>query len=233
MTWKTHLIGGAQAGLLTIFALKCGSDYMESLIVGSSAMLGSLLPDLDQPKSKLSRSDLLVGLISHLTAKFTKHRGFTHTVPGAALFGGIFYLLAVMQGGGKGGLYAFFVALAALVLLHASDSPLKPLAGFIAAAIYITGPSVAELITESGLTVDLGSRSALLCAVGIFAGALSHIFYDSFNKGGVPALWPLSQKNYRIMDIKTNMAGEFWFIAVQIVVLGLMMAAWIMKSVMS
>ena len=224
MTWKAHLIGGAQAGLRAIAALKCGSDYTESLIVGSSAVLGSLLPDLDQPKSKLSRSDVLVGLISHLTAKFTKHRGFTHTLPGAALFGGIFYLLAMLQGGGAGGLYAFFAALAVFVILHATDSPIKPLAGCFAAAIYIAGPQIAELITESGLSVDLGRRSAMLCALGVFAGSLSHIWYDFFNKGGVPLLWPISKKNYRLMEIKTNTAGEFWFITVQIIIMGLMFA---------
>lgn len=224
MTWKAHLIGGAQAGLLTIAALKCGSDYTETLIVGSSAVLGSLLSDLDQPKSKLSRSDVFVGLISHLTAKFTKHRGFTHTVPGAALFGGIFYLLSMLQGGGAEGLYAFFAALAVFVILHASDSPIKPLAGCISAAIYLSGPQIAGLITESGLSVDLGRRSAMLCALGVFAGSLSHIWYDFFNKGGVPLLWPISKKNYRLMEIKTNTAGEFWFITVQIIIMGLMFA---------
>lgn len=225
MTWKTHLIGGAQAGLLTIAAIKCGSDYTESLIVGSAAVLGSLLPDLDQPKSKLSRSDLLVGLVAHLiTPRFTQHRGFTHTIPGATLIGGSFYLLSMLQGGGAEGLYAFFAALAVFVILHASDSPIKPLAGCISAAIYLSGPQIADLITESGLSVDLGKRSAMLCALGVFAGSLSHIWYDFFNKGGVPLLWPISKKNYRLMEIKTNTAGEFWFITVQIIIMGLMFA---------
>lgn len=45
-----------------------------------------------------------------------------------------------------------------------------------------------------------------------------------FNKGGVPLLWPISKKNYRLMEIKTNTAGEFWFITVQIIIMGLMFA---------
>ena len=45
---------------------------------------------------------------------------------------------------------------------------------------------------------------------------------DTANKGGVAWLWPLSGKKIKMLSIKTNTIGELWFIAFQIVVLGLL-----------
>ena len=193
MTYKTHLIGGAQAGLLT--SMVVGGSYTESVLIVSAAMLGSVLPDLDQPKSKLCQSDVLVGLLSLAISRITKHRGFTHTLPGAALLGVPFYVLAVFQGGRSDteGLFALLSAFVIFVLI------------------------------DAGLDLAGDSRLAMTMTVSVIAGAISHIFYDAFNKGGVPILWPVTKRNFRLMEIRTNTAGEFWFIVLQIILLGLML----------
>lgn len=223
MTYKTHLIGGAQAGLLA--AMCTSSSYTESALIVSAAMLGSVLPDMDQPKSKLCQSDLLVGALSLVTSKLTKHRGFTHTLPGAAMFGAPFYALSVLQGGRSDteGLIALISAFAIFVLLHATGSVFRPLAGCISVAVYAAGPEIAAAITGAGFALASDNRFAVLMAVSVAAGAVSHVFYDAFNKGGVPVLWPLTKRKFRLMEIRTNTAGEFWFIVLQIILLGLML----------
>ena len=232
MTWKTHIIGGAIAGIAVCAASE--STYAESALIMSASVLGSVLPDIDQPNSKICRSDSFVGLISFITSKFTKHRGFTHTIIGAALFGAIFYALAIvevamLQGGTQESLISFIAAYLVFILLHATGSPLKPLAGWLALAAYAAGPMIADMMVENSLTLGIDRRAALLVACGVTAGALSHVIFDAFNKGGVPILFPLSGKNYRIMEIRTNTVGEFWFIMIQICIFGVMLAVWGMQ----
>ena len=224
MTWKAHILGGAQAGLITIAVT--GSDYKESAVIMSAAVLGSVLPDIDS-KSKLGRSDALVEILSYITSRFTSHRGITHTVLGAAMLAAVFYGLAMLpRGGAEEGLIAFFSAYAVFIVLHATSSPLKPLAGFLAVAVYALGPTLAAIIADNNIPVYVCSRTAMLCSAGIFAGCLSHMVYDSCTKGGVKWLWPVSRKDFKIMEIKTNTVGEFWFMVVQILILGLMLALW-------
>ena len=79
MTYKTHLIGGATIGL-AIAQLYPGTVMDTSLLIGTS-MLGSVLPDIDHNRSKLAQGDAVVGIAATAVSKFTKHRGFTHTIP--------------------------------------------------------------------------------------------------------------------------------------------------------
>lgn len=230
MTWKTHLIGGAQAGIVVCAA--SGATQTETVAIISASLLGSVLPDLDQPKSKLAQSDILVHVLSAVISKFTKHRGFTHTVFGAALFSVIFFALAMIQKGTEESLIAFFAAFFVFVLLHGTGSPFKPLAGVVAVVVYMSGPVISDLINEIDLSISVEDQAARLCAIGVFAGALTHILYDGFNRGGVPVLFPISRQNYRLMDIRTNTAGEFWFIAVQIVIMGVMLSLWGMRVIL-
>lgn len=224
MTWKTHLIGGSIAGVVVSAA--AGTDYMESALIMSASMLGSVLPDIDQPNSRLSRSDSLIGLIAFVTSRFARHRGFTHTLIGAAVFGAIFYALSMLQGGTVESLVSFLTAYAVFIVLHATGSPLRPLAGWLALAAYAAGPAISDFLIERNLTLAIDIKTAVLVSCSIFAGALSHILYDCFNKGGVRFLYPFSRRNFRLMEIKTNTSGEFWFVASQIVILGIILAWW-------
>ena len=222
MTWKTHLIGGAQVGVILAAAL--GGDATNSAVVVSCSMLGSVLPDIDHPGSKLARSDGLVRLSSGLISKVTKHRGFTHTLPGAAVFAVVFFLLAMLRSE-KEGLVSFFAALAIFLAFHLTGDALRYLAGWFAAGIYLFGPCVAEAYASHSLDFGLDKHAAYLCAVGIFAGCLVHIAYDCFNKGGVMLLYPLSRKTFSLAGIKTNTAGEAGFAMIQVLILAVLIAA--------
>ena len=95
MTWKTHIIGGVQSGV--ILAGAYGGKPAESSLLIGAAVLGSLLPDIDHEKGKLAQSDAIAGLAAKTVCRFTKHRGFTHTVPGAALFAAATYGLMMFN----------------------------------------------------------------------------------------------------------------------------------------
>jgi membrane-bound metal-dependent hydrolase YbcI (DUF457 family) len=221
MTWKTHMIGGAQAGIIA--ACMAGTDAIGTGVLISSAVLGSVLPDIDQPGSRIARSDSLTGLVSHAVASLTKHRGFTHTLPGAALMALAFYALAMFRTEEES-LTAFFAAAAVFILLHLAGGIFSRLAGWTAALAYTAGPQIAQALSQHSVHFSPDEHSARLCAVGIFAGCISHIAYDAFNKGGVMLLYPLSRKTFRLLNIKTNTPGEFFFAAAQVMVLSVILA---------
>lgn len=215
------MIGGIQAG--TLLSAAADGGPMSFALIISCAALGSVLPDIDHAGSKLSRSDGFIGFVSGLLSKMTKHRGFTHTVPGAFVMAAAFYMLAMFRTE-RESITAFFVALAVFLALHATGDVLRWLAGWIAAGIYVLGPGLLKLITEQGFDLGLNAHSAILCAAGIFAGCIAHDIYDTFNKGGIAWLWPLSSRNIRLARIKTNSAGEGCFAAVQTIILIILLA---------
>lgn len=72
--WKTHIAIGFVVGLYF--------HSFESIIL---TMVGSILPDIDHPVSKLGRHN---PFIRHFT-----HRGFSHSILGCALLASPFLLL--------------------------------------------------------------------------------------------------------------------------------------------
>lgn len=216
MTWKTHLIGGAQIGLLASYVM--AESVTESAVIVSASVLGSLLPDIDKTGSKIARSDSLIGLVSVGTSCLTKHRGFCHTLFGAVLFAAIFYGLAVFRTE-KESLLSFFMAFSVFVLVHALGGVFSRLAGWLSAAAYTFGPEAAGFLSGNGIELGLNKRTAAICAAGIFLGCVMHMAYDSFTKGGIKWAYPLSKRNFSMLSIRTNSAGEFGFFAVQVFLL--------------
>lgn len=221
MTWKTHIIGGAQIGLAAAYI--SGSSFEESVILVSSAMLGSVLPDIDQPNSKLAKGDSFVGFISHIISRFTKHRGFTHTIPGAVIFALLFYGLAMFRTE-KESIISFFLALISFLLIHAAGGIFSRLAGWCSVVTYLFGPEIIQLLTENSVKLSFNETSARLCALGVFGGCIMHMIYDTANKGGVPWLWPLSKQSFRVLSVRTNSLSEAGFAGVQILILSIIIA---------
>lgn len=221
MTWRTHLIGGAQVGVAAAYI--AGGSFGESALIISSALLGSVLPDIDQPGSKLAKSDSLVGFMSLLVSRFTKHRGITHTVIGAALIAMLFYILAMFRTD-KESVFAFLIAMSVFALVHVAGGIFSRLAGWLAVICYAFAPQIMQVLSEHSVSFSVNARSAALCAAGIFLGCISHIVYDAFNKGGVMLLYPFSKKTFRFLDIRTNTFAEFGFAGVQVLVLALLIA---------
>ena len=221
MTWKTHVIGGASAGIAAAYVAK--GTFAESSLITASAVLGSMLPDIDKPGSRIARSDSLIGLVSYMTSLFTKHRGFFHTVFGALMFAGIFYALAMFRTD-KESLLSFFLAFSVFVIVHAFGGVFSRLAGWLAAGAYVFGPTAAEILAGSGIEPRLNSRTAFLCSLGIFLGCVMHMVYDSFNPGGIMWAYPLSKKKFSFLSVKTNSMSEYGFFSVQVVILALIIA---------
>ena len=224
MTYKTHLIGGAQAGVLLAY-LNNGTPMESTLLIGAS-LLGSVLPDIDHPDSKLSKKDILAKATSRSLQKVTVHRGFTHTIPGALTFA-LFFLILGLFRTGRESTFALLAMGVVFSLFFFMEKPLSKYAGIAAAATYIAAPAILDYATSQEIPVariPTDHRAAYYLAGGIFAGCIMHMIYDSFTKGGIAWLWPLSKKKFRIARIKTNTRGEFGFRMLQLLVLVVMLA---------
>ncbi|MGB9804701.1 metal-dependent hydrolase, partial [Desulfofundulus sp.] len=78
MLWRTHFLAGAAAGIL----LTGHADFKTAALVGGIAGVAALLPDLDDPHSKLGR---LVAPASWAIRAAVGHRGPLHSLLGAAV----------------------------------------------------------------------------------------------------------------------------------------------------
>lgn len=75
MTYKTHIAGGVLLTLSLSSFLQPSSLSEVSLLYGCT-VIGSLLPDIDHPNSKINKYNPLSSLIS----KFIRHRTLTHSL---------------------------------------------------------------------------------------------------------------------------------------------------------
>lgn len=78
MLWRTHLLAGASTGLL----ITGQTDLKTAAISAGVAGVSALLPDLDDPHSKLGR---LVPIASWVVKKVVGHRGPLHSLFGAGM----------------------------------------------------------------------------------------------------------------------------------------------------
>lgn len=85
MLWKTHFLAGATAGLL----IAGHADIKTAAIAAGVSGVAALLPDLDDPHSKLGR---IIPIASWAVKTVVGHRGPLHSL----LCVGIAYLLAVL-----------------------------------------------------------------------------------------------------------------------------------------
>lgn len=111
MQGKTHALGGlllAEAVLMVLKRPEFGNGESIFLIAGA---VGGLLPDIDHPYSKISKTNAMTQMISAGVGAVTKHRGFTHTV----LFAAIMALIPAALFFWKGLIYCDMFALGLFV----------------------------------------------------------------------------------------------------------------------
>lgn len=166
MTYVTHALGGALAGAVVITAIG-PADKVVGAAIMSGAVIGSLLPDIDHTRSKVSRSSAAAKLTSYAVSAVSKHRGFFHTP--------LFILIL----------------------------------GFVSGIGILAVPAEFTMIAWS-------------IYFGLLPGMLSHLVLDTCNPGGIMWLYPVNDKKYSILPIKTNSFGE----AVTAVLLAAILAAW-------
>lgn len=87
MTYKTHIAGGVLL-TLSLSSLLQPSSLTEVALLYGCTVIGSLLPDIDHPNSKINKYNPIALLIS----KFVKHRTLTHSL----LWMGIVSLIGVV-----------------------------------------------------------------------------------------------------------------------------------------
>ena len=109
MNYNAHRIGGVCFGIVSsclIYQTPPTEEKLAlSIILISGAYVGSLIPDLDHPKSYLGKK---FKTLSNTLNKLFGHRGLTHTPIMYFIFSAILYLISV------------FVALRRLTLLSLS-----------------------------------------------------------------------------------------------------------------
>lgn len=116
---KTHIVGGVALGYLALNNIdKLNVDLQNTntlIIVGAGLVIGSLLPDIDHPRSTLS---LKVRPIGFIVSKLFRHREYTHSIVGAITMSLLFYMLLAYFEGTKEIAYVFTVSLAIGIISH-------------------------------------------------------------------------------------------------------------------
>lgn len=181
MTGPTHKIGGFSFGLFFLLInsyvhflpLAFQSIYMPFFIIG--CVLGALFPDIDSPKSTISKYLWIVAWPIWLTQKIIKK-----------LLGKKKSRLArnVCKTVGHRGI-AHWLTLAL---------------AYIALILYIMNNET----IKNMFTLEIGFFIFIYFIFGTAIGNLSHIVLDSFNKTGLPLLAPFTFKRFHFANVSTG-----------------------------
>lgn len=194
---RTHATSGAVAFLAVLPLLHQAGLSLTPLTVPVTALAAAgaaTLPDLDHPQATVSRSlgPATVGLARLVAWCTGGHRGGTHSlVAVAALSGGS---AAVDLAGAlpRGLACAFLFALATAAVQLRLARPLLHTTICVAAAIGLVTLSAQHTVTPG----------VLPWAVGV--GSAAHLVGDMLTREGVPLLWPVSRRRFRIASLSTG-----------------------------
>ncbi|GHU53096.1 hypothetical protein AGMMS49975_10310 [Clostridia bacterium] len=203
MNGYTHmLVGGLSAGVPLAYCAAAGSFeigigaytlYPLAAVVPS--IIGSLGPDIDMKESIGGRW-------------IRKALRFVITVTGAALLG--LAVLACVREGAFSALVPFsFVFLAAcgvLCFVSFSKHRRETHCGLVVLILLIPNILIIRYMAANS-TADL----VLSAWLGFCLGWFSHLLADTFNRKGVPWLYPISSKHFHISKVITNSRGETVF----------------------
>lgn len=90
MRGTTHIVGGVIAAELVCMVMHI-PDVQTASVVAGAAVLGSIMPDIDQPRSKISNRNIATRVIGTSTHLVLGHRGVTHTIIFGAVLSAILY----------------------------------------------------------------------------------------------------------------------------------------------
>ena len=201
MNYKAHQVGGISLTLsATILQHGIPTDsrtlLMTALTIGAG-VAGALLPDIDEPSSKYGKR------IPHLSGTLKSiagHRGFFHTpLAIAVLWEGVLLLkgLSVNLSTGSyfilGLVVVLFIGSLSIVWNHRgrllSTGLIYAVIGYlwIKNYQYISPGTVYEWVLE-----------------GVVVGYISHLLMDMTNATGIPLFYPITNKKYHLLTLKTN-----------------------------
>lgn len=222
MLGKTHKYVGTCCGILAAEQLiisNIDSINMNNMIVSgmliSGSIFGSLALDIDKVESKAGHKfPLLAKIISNLCG----HRGITHTPLLWLLLCSLFIFLGYNMQENHLILitcilscFIFYELSLTLIKIFTKNKILKPLFSLI------IGISITYILYNQGITLIQTSYNYII--IGIFIGALSHVFLDFFNPMGVPLLFPIKRRKYRFLKVSEAAGPIFSFIFTILVLL--------------
>ncbi|WP_042680064.1 metal-dependent hydrolase [Anaerosalibacter massiliensis] len=174
MTGKTHMAVGIATGL----ALSTGKPLREQLILLTASAIGSLVPDLDHPKSKLNQRILVF-----------KNRIFkvlSYLIIGV----GLIYLGSALED------IVFKILGIALMLTGISSHR-----GFTHSLLgFFLFSSIVQIYS---IRFDLNE-----IYIGFNIGYILHLVMDFFTPQGIQLFFPLTENISSPITIKTNGEGE-------------------------
>lgn len=217
MTGKSHIAFGVSAfigmcGIDMAINGHCTMTYPEMAVGLGACVIGSLAPDIDHPQSKISNSDVALGLLSKGVCTLTSHRQHTHTLLFCFLGGLGAYLLSLFTIGRANSSTAFMLALMTFILLQIDETTrLRKFASIIAVAVYFGLPFVIPLIPVDIPTITIPTSFAKYIGIFFCVGCLSHVaIADCACKEGCPLTWPITpmKKHFRFGHITTGTLAE-------------------------
>src|ERR1700722_17966748 len=205
---------------------------------GGGGARPGLLPDLDRPRTTISRSfgfltEWFAWLVDRLSGG---HRHGTHSLLGitvftAAAYGAGLFQLSEPKSVTRHIVFSWHIVPAALVLALLYSAALRALkiGGHYGDLLGIAG-AVATSFTGADLTqLTVGSWHAPLLAVATALGCAAHIAGDELTHGGCPLLWPVSMHEFhllpRALQITTANVRETW-VVFPLLLAGLAVAVW-------
>lgn len=200
MKRTAHIVGGACAGVITstiiVSNIASVDGVMFSGILIGSSIWGSLLPDIDHPESTFGKK---VPIISNLISATGGHRGITHA---PLIYMLLISLMLLITNRG----IQFFVVLGLEYFLSKiiASSIYKLKLKLLGKPYYL---HLALYLIMIVLTCKVDGYLNVLYTqmlIGVFVGALSHIFMDSLTIGGTPWFFPISKRKFRILKLKTG-----------------------------
>lgn len=213
MKGVTHLtVGGLTGGLFLAVSAGAGSVSIElsnytvySLLVIASSAVGGLGPDVDMAHSKggkffrkAMRSILVLSAIFLIVLFFLPPTGIN-------FFDGAIAMGARIDRG----MLIILSAFCLLVLALIEKSKHRGFTHTFVSLLVIALPLAFMLATEISF---VGANIVVSAQIGFLIGWFSHLIIDTFNRGGVPWLWPISKKKFKIMRIVTGSDAENRFV---------------------
>ena len=212
MLGKTHALGGIAAFEVVAFTSGFNITKEETVLGLAFCIIGALAPDIDHAKSKISKSDIVIGGASEAVCTFTKHRGITHTPLGCLFITILAFLLVRTTVSYANANAAFMFALIVFCVVHfcPAGPRLKKFGGVLAIASFFEYSKIAEHIAWLP-SMELPGGYEYFIALCVFAGTISHLFLDMLNPEGVMLFYPF-KKRLHLARVTTGTKAESGFI---------------------
>jgi membrane-bound metal-dependent hydrolase YbcI (DUF457 family) len=203
------IVGGLCAGTLVAssvakngWGFEIGPHTLYPVVGVVPAVIGALGPDVDMEQTPMG--------------KWTR-RGLIAVGAGSGVIGGLALFIPAIASRLSGSYPTLIVIAVCSLVLYAYLSTVKHRkqthGGFLA-----LGLSLPILYVLYLAKPGIGPSLFLSVWVGFWLGWVSHLVADSFNKKGVPWLYPLSDEHYHIATIVTGSRFEVLFRYVNIAV---------------